>query len=189
MNIPQSRFPTAAVDSPDGQVKEAYQRSVRVVQGLTLDLTALDATYTKLISRWCVQSGTAIDEGGAPDWEALYDILKSNAEALNLVKSRCSNFDTYVTKFAQGLIGEKTIEAPNPHSVRAVRTDISSLILRAGSDSDNVEAESQNPIPEIARPVTPKQPQSIIVGRSARKPNPLVAAVAASAKIAKSGSK
>jgi|GEM_PF-6234777 len=157
-----------AIDSTQAQVKEGYRRSINSLRGLSVELSTIDRSFVRPFNMWCVQSETAIAEGNAPDWQALYDMFEIKTgsgqyyeEALQLVRNKCDEFNTFVEKSKQGLIGERH-EGINPHSIRSTIGDLIST--------------SQSVLPPAA--VQSSTPPASAV----RSKNPLYAAVANASK-------
>lgn len=204
-----------AVDSPAGQVMETYKASLVPLRRMTIQIADVNAELVKPFSRWCVKSEAGINEGRAPDWDILIEILsgnksateegfepqsanviqiiKNNPPALQLVRTACSELNTYATKLEQGLIGERAESSiQSPHSSRdSGQFSFKVEDLREGLADQIATVDPQY----ISRPGVRQSTPAATTTSSSPPPiskirrSPLAAAVAAAGKMAKDGSK
>lgn len=168
--------PESAIDSPASHVASEYKKYIANIRGLTVELADLNKPeVVKPLNRWCVQSGSAVEQGGAPDWEELYKILQGTPEILSLAKKKCSEFDRFAIKLEQGLVGEKTEghDIQSPHS-----SDSGQFTLRI---SELMSAQVANVFVTGEIPATSQSPSSSAPPPASKiRKSPLAQAVVAS---------
>lgn len=177
----QLRHPQeSAIDSPASHVASEYKKYIANIRGLTVELAEQNRSeLVRPLNKWCVQSGSAVEQGGAPDWEELYKILQAAPEILNLARQKCSEFNSFATKLEQGLVGEKNegAEIQSPLSNR----DSGQFTLRI---SELMTAQVANVDPGYVTRETPtavpNSPSSTPPPASKVRRNPLAQAVVAS---------
>jgi hypothetical protein len=178
----QLRHPhESAIDSPASHVASEYKKYIANIRGLTVELADLNKPeVVKPLNRWCVQSGSAVEQGGAPDWEELYKILQAAPEILSLARQKCSEFNSFATKLEQGLVGERTEEneIQSPHSGRdsgQFTFRISDLMSAQVANVDPGYVTRETPPSNVPSTISNTPPPASKVRR-----NPLAQAVIAS---------
>ena len=169
----------SAIDSPASHVASEYKKYIANIRGLTVELSEQNRPeIVRPLNKWCVQSGSAVEQGGAPDWEELFKILQDAPEVLTLARQKCSEFNSFATKLEQGLVGEKNegAEIQSPLSSR----DSGQFTLRI---SELMSAQVANVDPGYATRETvnvPNSSSSTPPPASKVRRNPLAQAVVAS---------